>query len=93
MQREADFTTILSTKKVPLKKVKEFQNELLHISPRDETLGFKYVFQTYIDKDTVHEKMRSAMGLWADEEKYIDNDVNQVIKRLHEYYGPIKIAA
>jgi len=83
---EADFTTIISTKKLPLKKLEENQNDLFSVTPREEALGFKHVFQTYLDKDTINEKMRSAMGLWDDSEKYIDNDINLVINRLHEYY-------
>ena len=83
---EADFTTIIGTKKVPLSKLEGFENDLLTITPREEALGFKYVFQTYIDKDTLQDKMRSAMGLWADNEMYIDNDILHVTKRLEEYY-------
>lgn len=83
---EADFTTIIGSKKVPLTKLTE-ENDLLHITPREEAMGFKYVFQTFIDKDTVNDKMRSAMGLWEDNEKYIDNDILLVTKRLEEYYG------
>jgi len=83
---EADFTTIIGTKKVPLSKLEGFENDLLNITPREEALGFKYVFQTYIDKDTLQDKMRSAMGLWADNEMYIDNDILHVTKRLEEYY-------
>ena len=83
---EADFTTIISTKKVTITKLEPYTNDLLNITPRETDLGFKHVFQTYLDKDTMHEKMRSAMALWDDTEKYIDNDINSVIKRLHEYY-------
>ncbi|MCP3674986.1 MAG: hypothetical protein GY829_11030 [Gammaproteobacteria bacterium] len=83
---EADFSTIISSKKVALTKLTE-TNKLLTITPKEEELGFKYVFQTFIDKDSVNDKMRSAMGLWADNEKYIDNNINFVTKRLEEYYN------
>lgn len=83
---EADFTTILSAKKILLKQLEGVSNNLFHVTPREESIGFKHVFQTYLDKDTVNEKMRSAMGLWSDDEKYIDNDINLVIQRLHDYY-------
>ncbi len=82
---EADFTTILSTKKILLKKLKD-KNGLLAITPREERVGIKHLFQTYVDKDTVNEKMRSAMALWADDEKFIDNDIQNVIDRLETYY-------
>ncbi len=83
---EADFTTILGAKKVPLTKLVD-ENALLTITDREKDLGFKYVFQTFIDKDTVNDKMRSSMGLWNDNEKYIDNDILQVTQRLEEYYA------
>lgn len=84
---EADFTTILTAKQMPIKKLEGFENDLLHITPEEKEDGFKFVFQTRINKETVGEKMRSAMGLWARNELYIDNDLNQVFNRLKQYYG------
>jgi len=89
---EADFEVILASKKVPLKKL-EFLNKtpLLQPESTDEVYGFKYVFQTMIDKDTVNEKMRSPMGFWKyPEEKYINNDLQLVIDKLNEYFGEPK---
>ena len=83
---EADFTTILSTKQMPIKKLEGYANDLLHITDEEREDGFKYVFCTRVTKETVGEKMRSAMGLWARNELYIDNDLDQVFKRLREYY-------
>jgi hypothetical protein len=84
---EADFTTILSTKQVPLKKLEGYENDLLHITEEEEEDGFKYVFCTRVTKETVGEKMRSAVGLWKRNELYIDNDLEQVFQRLRQYYG------
>lgn len=84
---EADFTTILSTKQMPIKKLEGYANDLLHITDEEREDGFKYVFCTRVTKETVGEKMRSAMGLWARNELYIDNDLDQVFKRLREYYS------
>jgi hypothetical protein len=84
---EADFTTILSTKQMPLSKLAGFENDLLHITDEEKEDGFKYVFVTRITKDSVGEKMRSAMGLWDRKELYIDNDLNQVFDRLKKYYA------
>jgi len=83
---ESYFSTVISTKKVTLNKLEEYKNGLLNITEDDELLGFKYVFQTRITKDTVNERMRGPMGMWSREETYIDNDVQKVINRLHEYY-------
>lgn len=84
---EADFTTILSTKQIPIKKLEGIENDLLHITDEEREDGFKYVFCTRISKDTVGEKMRSAIGLWSRNELYIDNDMEQVFNRLKAYYA------
>lgn len=84
---EADFTTIVSTKQIPIKKLEGFENNLLHITDEEKEDGFKFVFVTRITKDSVGEKMRSAMGLWDRKELYIDNDLNQVFDRLKKYYS------
>lgn len=84
---EADFTTILSTKQMPIKKLAGIENDLLTITDQEREDGVKYVFCTRITKDSVGEKMRAAMGLWKREELYIDNDLSLVFKRLNEYYG------
>lgn len=83
---EAFFSTIVSTKKVPLKKLEGYENDMLNITEEEESLGFKYVFQTRLTKETVDERMRSAMGMWDKKETYIDNNLQHVIDRLHEYY-------
>ena len=84
---ESYFSTVISTKKMPLNKLQDYQNNLLHITEDDEILGYKHVFQTRLTKDTVNERMRSPMGMWSREETFIDNDVQLVIDRLHEFYG------
>lgn len=84
---EADFTTILSTKQVSVKELAGHENDLLHITPEEEEDGLKYVFCTRVTGQTRGQKMRSAIGLWKREELYIDNDIDQVFKRLKQYYG------
>lgn len=84
---EADFTTILSTKQLPIKKLEGHENDLLTITDEEREDGVKYVFCTRITKDHVGEKMRSAMGLWKRNEVYIDNDMAKVFQRLRDYYG------
>jgi hypothetical protein len=84
---EADFTTILSTKQLPIRKLEGFENELLHITDEEREDGFKYVFATRVVKESIGEKMRSAIGLWKRNELYIDNDLDQVFTRLRQYYS------
>jgi hypothetical protein len=84
---ESYFSTVISTKKVSLKQLKDYKNELLVITPEEEALGYKYVFQTKITKETVHERMRGPLGMWNQSETYIDNNLQNVINRLHQYYA------
>lgn len=83
---EAFFSCIISTKKLKLKDLEKYSNPLLNITDKEQALGFKYVFQTQITADTVNERMRGPMGLFGDEETFIDNDTALVLQRLHEYY-------
>lgn len=89
---EADFTTILSTKQVLISNLKGKENDLLHITDEEHEDGFKYVFCTRVTKESVGQKMRSAVGLWNRNELYIDNNLEQVFTRLREYYAPLQEA-
>lgn len=84
---EAYFTTIVSTKKVAIDDLEGYENDLLHITDRDRKLGYKHVFQTMPTASTTMEKMRAPMDLFSDEETFIDNDAEQLMKRLDEYYA------
>ena len=83
---ESFFSTVLACKKMPLAKLKAYNNPLLVITPDDELLGYKYVFQTKLTKETVNERIRSSMGMWNQQETFIDNDAQLVLNRLREYY-------
>lgn len=83
---ESYFSTVIASKKIPTKALEQQQSNLLHISTDEDALGFKYVYQTKLTKETVNERIRSPIGMWADNETYIDNDIVQVIERLHSYY-------
>jgi hypothetical protein len=82
---EAYFTTVVVCKKVKIKDLRP--NKLLHISERDEEIGFKHVFQTRTTKQTVGDRIRSPFGLFQDDELYIDNDAQIVIDQLKNYYA------
>ena len=84
---ESYFSVVISTKKVPLKALKDYSNDLLTITPDEEALGFKYVFQTRLTKDTVGERMRGPLGLFETKETFIDNNAQLVLNRLHDYYA------
>ena len=84
---ESYFTVVIASKKVPLKTLKEYQSKLLTVTPEEEALGFKYVFQSRITRDTVNERLRGPLGLFSTEETFIDNNMQLVLNRLEEYYG------
>lgn len=83
---EAAFSTVISSKKMALTKLAAYKNPLLNITEEEEMLGFKYVYQTRLTKETVNERIRSSIGMWTQQETFIDNNIQHVIDRLHEYY-------
>lgn len=84
---ESYFSCIIASKKVKLKELADYGSDNLEITPEEEALGFKYVFQTKLTKDTVNERLRGPLGLWDTKETFIDNNMQLVLNRLHEYYG------
>lgn len=83
---ESYFSCVIATKKMTLKALEAYKSDLLTITPEEQALGFKYVFQTKLTKDTVGERIRGPLGLWDTKETFIDNNVQLVLDRLHEYY-------
>ena len=86
---ESFFNIVISTKSLPINKLEAYtvDNDLLEFTNRDKELGYKYVFQTRKTKETSGERMRGPEDLWGDNETFIDNDVQLVLDRLHEYYS------
>lgn len=84
---ESYFTVVIASKKVPLKTLKDYSSKLLNITPEEEALGFKYVFQCKLTKESVNERLRGPMGLFDTKETFVDNNIQLVLNRLHEYYS------
>lgn len=84
---ESYFTVVLASKKLQLKSLKDYNSGLLTITPEEEALGFKYVFQCKLTKDTVNERLRGPLGLFSTKETYIDNNMQLVMDKLREYYA------
>lgn len=83
---EAFFSVVVAAKKMPIKKLDKYKNDHLTITPEEEAVGIKYVFQTQLTKETVNERIRSPMGLWSQQETFIDNDAQFLLDQLNEYY-------
>lgn len=84
---EAYFSTVVSTKKMRLKDLKDYENDMLHITEDDELVGFKHVFQTRITKNTVGERIRSPLGMFTAKQTFIDNDAQQLLDHMNHYYN------
>ena len=84
---ESYFNCIVSTKKVLLRTLENYGSDSLIITPKEEYLGFKYVYQTEPTKETINERMRGPMGMWSTEETFIDNNIQLYLNRLHKFYS------
>lgn len=84
---EAYFSTVVATKKVSIKELENFQNDLLTITDEDKELGYKHIFQTRLTKKTVGERIRSPMGLFDKSQTYMDNNAQLLLDHLHAFYG------
>ena len=84
---EAYFSFVVSTKKKTLMELEDYHNDMLHITEEDEIEGFKYVFQTKIDKKTLGERIRAPKGLFSIKETFIDNDCQVLLDNLYKYYA------
>lgn len=83
---EAYFTTVVVCKKMKIKDLTKTCS-LLNITDRDHEVGYKHVFQTRTTKQTVGDRIRTPIGLFNDDELFIDNDAQLIIDRLNEYYA------
>ena len=79
-------------KKVPLRMLEGYENPLLTITPDEESIGIKHVYQTRLTKDTVNERISAPIGMWQIKETYINNDAQLLLDRLSEYYGQSTVA-
>jgi hypothetical protein len=84
---ESFFSVVIATKRLNLSALESRQCEYLKITPSDESLGFKHVFQTQLTKETVNERIRGPIGMWQENETYIDNNMQFVFDRLRQYYA------
>lgn len=84
---ESAFSTVIASKRMSLRALEGYQNDMLIITPEDEALGFKYVFQTKLTKETVNERIRGPLGMWNTNETFIDNNAQFVLDRLNAYYN------
>lgn len=83
---EAYFTSIVSTKKIPIKELEKYNSNLLIVTDEDRDLGYKHVFQTKLTKTTLGERIRNPIDMFTKEQTYMDNDCQRLLDHLHEFY-------
>lgn len=84
---EAYFSCVIAAKRITLKELEKYSSGMLEITEREKNLGFKYVFQTLLTKETTGDRIRGPMELFADNETYVDNNIQAVLDRLNEFYA------
>lgn len=84
---EAYFSTVVSARRIAITELQQYGSDMLNITPEEDILGFKYVYQTKLTKETVNERIRASMGMWDMKETFIDNNAQFLLDRLHQYYG------
>jgi hypothetical protein len=83
---ESYFTIVVAAKKVALRQLEGYKNSMLTITPRDEMLGYKHVFQTQPTKQTINDRLRGPIGLFEIPETYVDNNMQLMMDKLRDYY-------
>lgn len=84
---EAYFSVVVSVKKMRLVDLKPYENDMLNITPDDELVGYKHVFQTRITKATTGERIRAPLDMFSIKQTFIDNDAQLLLDYLSKYYG------
>ena len=86
---ESYFNVVVYAQRMELSKIMEMPHNpnLLHITPRDERLGYKHVFQVQPTKETADGRIRDLEGMWGDDEIFIDNDAELLMNHLESYYN------
>jgi hypothetical protein len=60
---ESGYSLVIAVKKLLLEQLEPFKSPLLTITEDDELSGFKYVYQTRVTKETMHDRIGSPIGM------------------------------
>lgn len=82
---ESYFTNVIYTKVVDTSKLQP--NDYLKITEKEELLGCKHVFQTFLTKETRNESIKTPEGLFELNELYIDNNAQYILNKLEKFYA------
>lgn len=83
---EAFFSIVLQADAVPLVELEKHSKALVSITPIDEARGIKNVFRVRVSADGITRRVKTPMGMFADDVLYMDNDVQKVLDIVENYY-------
>lgn len=83
---EAFFSQVVGVKKVPLKQLADYENDMLNITEDDKLVGYKHVFQTRLTAKTVGERIRAPMGMFTQKQTFMDNDAQLLLDHVIGFY-------
>ena len=84
---ESYFSTVVSTRKMEIKNLKDYANPLLNITDDEKDLGFKHVFQTRPTKQTIGDRVRTPIDMFDRAGTFMDNDVYKLLQHMNEFYN------
>lgn len=86
---EAYFSIIVYSRRVKIDELKalEYDPEYLHITSRDEAVGYKHIFQCEPTKELADSRIRSPLGCFNEKQVFIDNNCQLLLDHLNKYYG------
>lgn len=86
---ESYFNIVVYARALAISQLNEYgayDENLIHISPKEERLGKKYVFQLQGTRDLPNAKIRDLEGMWQDNQIYMDNNAQLLLDYIHRYF-------
>ena len=86
---EAYFSIVVYARRVRINELEElpYDKNLLHITARDRAVGYKHVYQCEVNKEIANSRIRSPLGCFAENQIFMDNDLQMLLTHLDAYYG------
>lgn len=89
---EAYYSIVVYARRVRIEELEElpYDENLLHITARDRAVGYKHVFQCDVNKHMANSRIRAPLGCFAENQIFMDNDLQLLLDHLDRYYGLAK---
>lgn len=86
---EAYFSIVVYARRVTIKELTslKYDPNLLHITAKDEALGYKHVFQCDVTKEFADSRIRAPIDCFNVDQIFMDNDTQILIDHLTKFYG------